>query len=216
MAQGRRLLRRAPSPKQEEPEEQQNGAPPGSPRQPFGAPPVTSDWQTNGRAEKGAEAAARAAAAAPEQRVGVEAEAPSQRIRKAPQVTFDKAALLKLRKRTVLLESMRAALPREITSNDPLDPLSINRRPTVEQIGQQWARAQPVGSASAEGARAAENGEALERGRKGAAASISDQKEKGPWERGMSVPQRQAGGEKLWDDLDAETFGDHDGSCCSQ
>ena len=28
----------------------------------------------------------------------------------------------------------------------------------------------------------------------------------------MSVPQRQAGGEKLWDDLDAETFGDHDGS----
>ena len=36
------------TPKQEEPEEQQNGAPPGSPRQPFGAPPVTSDWQTNG------------------------------------------------------------------------------------------------------------------------------------------------------------------------
>ena len=28
----------------------------------------------------------------------------------------------------------------------------------------------------------------------------------------MSVPQRQAGSEKLWDDLDAETFGDHDGS----
>ena len=37
------------TPKQEEPEEeQQTGAPPGSPRQPFGAPPVTSDWQTNG------------------------------------------------------------------------------------------------------------------------------------------------------------------------
>ena len=28
----------------------------------------------------------------------------------------------------------------------------------------------------------------------------------------MSVPQRQAGGDKLWDDLDAETFGEHDQS----
>ena len=103
---------------------------------------------------------------------------------------------------------MRAALPREITSNDPLDPLSINRRPTVEQIGQQWARAQPVGRQKERAP--PENGEALERGRK--APPPQSEKEKGPWERGMSVPQRQAGGEKLWDDLDAETFGDHDGS----
>ena len=125
---------------------------------------------------------------------------------------FDKAQLLKLRKRTVLLESMRAALPREITSNEPLDPLSVNRRPTVDQIGQQWARAQPVGRQKERTqAPAPEGGTELERAH--GKAPPAPEKNKGPWERGMSVPQRQAlEGGKVWDDVDAETFGEHDAS----
>ncbi|KAH8075164.1 hypothetical protein JL721_1159 [Aureococcus anophagefferens] len=62
-------------------------------------------------------------------------------VRKAPGVTFTKSQLLGLRQPTVLLESMRAALPREITSAEPLAPCSSGRRPTTEQIGAAWQAA---------------------------------------------------------------------------
>ena len=116
----------APTPKQEEPEEQQNGAPPGGPRQPFGAPPVTSDWQTNSAAK--GERRGASSGRGPEQRVGV--------VGRGAVPAHPRARKLLLTNRAAqteeadgAVESMRAALPREITSNDPLDPgLSIDAR----------------------------------------------------------------------------------------
>ena len=89
------------TPKQEDPRSSRT-APPGGPRQPFGAPPVTSDWQTNGAPRR--EQRPRASSGLVQSNASAsDAEAPSQRIRKAPKL-LRQTQLLKLRKRTVLLE----------------------------------------------------------------------------------------------------------------
>lgn len=128
-------------------------------------------------------------------------------VRKAPGVTFTKSQLLGLRQPTVLLESMRAALPREITSAEPLAPCSSGRRPTTEQIGAAWQAARP---------RKEEGSDApKDKGPRAPRDPPPGGKDRDrTWERGMSVPQRNLGGDKLWDepDLDDETFGDGAGA----
>ncbi|KAH8076968.1 hypothetical protein JL720_10267 [Aureococcus anophagefferens] len=160
----------------------------------FGAPVKAPSPVENGHGDGGA--------------AGSEASGPkAPPVRKAPGVTFTKSQLLGLRQPTVLLESMRAALPREITSAEPLAPCSSGRRPTTEQIGAAWQAARP---------RKEEGSDApKDKGPRAPRDPPPGGKDRDrTWERGMSVPQRNLGGDKLWDepDLDDETFGDGAGA----
>ena len=187
------------------------GAPPGSPRAPFGAPlpggpPPGGRHAWNGTRDHRGPARPRGVSNAESQ--GSEASGPkAPPVRKAPGVTFTKSQLLGLRQPTVLLESMRAALPREITSAEPLAPCSSGRRPTTEQIGAAWQAARP---------RKEEGSDApKDKGPRAPRDPPPGGKDRDrTWERGMSVPQRNLGGDKLWDepDLDDETFGDGAGA----
>ncbi|KAJ1457346.1 hypothetical protein M885DRAFT_131765 [Pelagophyceae sp. CCMP2097] len=124
---------------------------------------------------------------------------------------YTAAELLAARRPAVVLESLRLALPAEIVSNDPLEPSCTQQRPSHSQIQEKWDALRrteprkPPGVAHQRASFEAPPPRATLAA--GSTTALPEQSGPSRWERGMSLPQ--AGTEKLWDEPDDETFGDH-------